>query len=131
VPFNSTLTIAAANCLGALGRLWHGLVPTRHIGRSISISDSVLQVEGSDKAPELEWDERQLLLFLLHHRGSVFTPETLLSRLWWPEHQYEPDFLGALVASLNSLLARAGLPDPMIESFHGVGYRLKTAAEAG
>jgi two-component system alkaline phosphatase synthesis response regulator PhoP len=124
------LTIAAVNCLGALGRVWRSIFPARQHGREISISGSQLMVEGFDEALQLAPEERQLLAFLLDHRGRVFTPETLLSRLWWPEHQHELDFVAALVASLNVLLAHAGLPDPMIESFHGVGYRLKTAAEA-
>jgi two-component system alkaline phosphatase synthesis response regulator PhoP len=125
------LTIAAVNCLGALGRLWHSIIPARRPGREISISDSQLLVEGCDEVLPLATAERELLAFLLDHRGRVFTPETILSRLWWPEHQHELDFINAQVASLNALLARAGLPDAMIESFHGVGYRLRTAAEAG
>jgi two-component system alkaline phosphatase synthesis response regulator PhoP len=124
------LTIAAVNCLGALGRFWRSIFPARQRGRQISISNSHLLVEGFDEALPLSPEERQLLTFLLDHRGRVFTPETILSRLWWPEHQHELDFVAAKVASLNALLSRAGLPDPMIESFHGVGYRLKTAAEA-
>ena len=131
VPFNPALTIAAVNCLGALGRLWRSIIPARRPGRKISISDSHLLVEGSDEALPLAPEERELLSFLLDHRGRVFTPETILSRLGWPEHQHELDFVDAQVASLNALLQRAGLPETMIESFHGVGYRLKTAAEAG
>jgi len=130
-PFTPALTIAAVSCLGALGRVWRSIFPARQVGREISVSDSQLRVEGFEGALPLATEERQLLAFLLDHRGRVFTPETLLSRLWWPEHQHELDFVAALVASLNVLLSRAGLPEPMIESFHGVGYRLKTAAEAG
>jgi two-component system alkaline phosphatase synthesis response regulator PhoP len=87
-------------------------------------------VSGFGDALPLSADERLLLAFLLQYRGRVFTPETLLSRLWWPEHQHELDFVAAHIVSLNAVLAQAGLPGPMIEDLEGVGYRLKTEAEA-
>ena len=64
------------------------------------------------------------------HRGSVFTPESILSRLWWPERAHDLEFLDAAVTGLNKLMQEAGLAPEMIERFHGLGYRLRPANEA-
>jgi DNA-binding response OmpR family regulator len=87
-------------------------------------------VDGHRGRLPLSEDERALLAFLLENRGAVFTPETILSRLWWPHLPRDPDYLAGVVASLNQLLHEAGLPADMIESFHGVGYRLRPPYEA-
>ena len=130
-PFlNPSLSTVTISCLSGLCRVWRGLLPGRKHGhRKIIIVDSELDVEGSDKRLPLNGDERELLAFLLENRGAVFTPETILSRLWWPDLKHDRDFVDATVASLNVLLHRAGLAQDMIESFHGVGYRLKPADE--
>jgi DNA-binding response OmpR family regulator len=127
--FNPALTIVAVNCLGALARVWRHFLPGRKPGLRIAIADSQLAVAGSEERFSLVLEERDLLALLLQHRGTVFTPETILSRLWWPEHPYTPEFLADTVAALNVLLHRAGLPEGMIETVQGVGYRLKPHSE--
>jgi DNA-binding response OmpR family regulator len=128
---NPGLGTVALSCLGGLCRVWRGLLPGRKQGhRRITIEGSELRVEGSDQTLPLEDDERVLLAFFLENRGAVFTPETLLSRLWWPDLERDRDSVDATVAALNVLLHKAGLPTGMIESFHGVGYRLKPENEA-
>jgi DNA-binding response OmpR family regulator len=126
-PGLSTITLS---CLGGLCRVWRGLLPGRgHDHRRITIADSELHVEHAETRFRLTDNERVLLAFLLENPGAVFTPEVILSRLWWPDLKQDRDFVDATVASLNVLLYRAGLGKTMIESFHGVGYRLKPADE--
>jgi DNA-binding response OmpR family regulator len=127
--FSPPFTANTISCLGALCRVWHGIASGHKRGHKISISGSQLTVEGSEKRLSLRKEERELLDFLLENRGAVFTPETILSRLWWPDLPYDREFVDAAVASLNVLLRSAGLPRGMIESFHGVGYRLKPEDE--
>jgi two-component system alkaline phosphatase synthesis response regulator PhoP len=127
---NPALTAPTISCLAGLCRVWRGLLPgAKHDRRRIRITDSEFEVEGSDQRLSLNDEERDLLALFLENRGTVFTPETILSRLWWPDRKLDRQFVDATVASLNALLQRAGFAQGMIESFHDVGYRLRPEDE--
>ena len=94
------------------------------------MNEAGLLVEGGAVSVPLTRDQRELLVYLLMHRGRVFTPESILSRLWWPERAHDIQFLETTVAGLNKLMQEAGLASDMIEKFHGVGYRLRQEEDA-
>jgi len=118
--------------LGSLRRVWHGTSFGRKKPRSkdIAVNQAGLVVNSGASPIPLTSEQRELLVYLLANRGSVFTPESILSRLWWPERARDLEFLEATVTGLNNLMEEAGLAPGMIERFHGVGYRLRPENEA-
>ena len=118
--------------LGSLRRVWHGISFGRRKPRSkdITVNEAGLIVKSGANPIPLTTEQRELLAYLLAHRASVFTPESILSRLWWPERAHDLEFLEATVTGLNNLVEEAGLAPGMIERFHGVGYRLRPENEA-
>jgi DNA-binding response OmpR family regulator len=117
--------------LDSVCRVWRGISFGRRKPRStdIAVNEAGLLINSAELPVSLTGEQRELLVYLLAHRGSVFTPESILSRLWWPERARDLEFLETIVAGLNKLMEAAGLAPDMIERFHGVGYRLRPEGE--
>jgi len=77
--------------------------------------------EGEVRLTRTEW---LLLKRFLEERGRVIPRETLLSRIWGPLYRTEASLLHDAVSRLRQRFHAAGLDPDLIETVHGVGYRL-------
>jgi DNA-binding response OmpR family regulator len=71
-----------------------------------------------------EW---QLLTAFVEHRGDVLTRAELLTRVWGPDFDGEPNVVDVYVGYLRAKLAKVGADAVAIRSVRGLGYRLELA----
>lgn len=69
--------------------------------------------------------EYRLLAFFLRNPNRTFTKEELLERLWDSQERVAGELIKAHMKGLRNHLKKAGAPDDIIETVHGLGYRLK------
>ncbi|MFN8658269.1 MAG: response regulator transcription factor [Candidatus Obscuribacterales bacterium] len=69
--------------------------------------------------------EFQLLQFLMRHPGRVFSHDALLSQVWNLESDATDEAIRSCMKRLRKKLEEAAA-EPLIETVHRVGYRLKT-----
>ena len=69
--------------------------------------------------------EFDILEFLLRHPNQVFSPETLLDRLWKDGFDVSPDTVRVYIKRLREKLEKYGRGS-LIKNVHGVGYKLVT-----
>ncbi|HNZ63768.1 MAG TPA: response regulator transcription factor [Bacillota bacterium] len=74
--------------------------------------------------------EYNLLIFFLEHPGFVFSRDHLLSRVWGYDYEGESRTVDVHIHSLRKKLEESGLSPDLIETVHGVGYRLREAGHA-
>ncbi len=73
---------------------------------------------------ELTAREYQLFSALLDHLGDAVTRGELLSSVWGPHFDGEPNVLEVYIGYLRAKLDLLGSPDLRIATVRGVGYRL-------
>lgn len=73
---------------------------------------------------ELTAREYQLFSALLDHPGDAVTRGELLSAVWGPHFDGEPNVLEVYIGYLRAKLDLLGSPDLRIATVRGVGYRL-------
>jgi DNA-binding response OmpR family regulator len=79
------------------------------------------QISKDGESVSLQPREFALFEFLMRHPGDVFSAEALLERIWRSDSEASLDALRACIKRI-----RKKLDDPdVIETVHGVGYRLK------
>jgi two-component system KDP operon response regulator KdpE len=66
--------------------------------------------------------EYRLLYHLVRNAGNVLTHETLLNRVWGPDHEVGQEYLKVFVSRVRGKLRRPGSPE-YIQTERGVGYR--------
>jgi two-component system KDP operon response regulator KdpE len=71
--------------------------------------------------------EFQLLQFLMRHPGRVFSHEALLAQVWALESDATDEAIRSCMKRLRKKLEDAA-SEPLIETVHRVGYRLKAKA---
>jgi len=72
-----------------------------------------------------EW---QVWVAFLEHRGDVLTRSELLTRVWGPDFDGEPNVVDVYVGYLRAKLAQVGATHVTIRAVRGVGFRLEAAA---
>jgi DNA-binding response OmpR family regulator len=72
--------------------------------------------------------EYALLALFLRHSQQVFSASALLDRIWSSEAFPSEATARSHIRGLRHKLSRAGAPSDLIETVHGLGYRLKTQA---
>jgi two-component system OmpR family response regulator len=65
--------------------------------------------------------EFALLEFLMRHPGVVFSPDALIERIWRSDSEAGVDALRACIKRIRKKLD----DQEVIETVHGMGYRLK------
>lgn len=85
---------------------------------------STCTVMYSDKLLNLTPFEYRLLVCLLRHPGTAFSRQSLVQRLWLDENTPYEEAVNTHVKTLRKKLAQVGAPKNLIETVHGVGYRL-------
>lgn len=74
-----------------------------------------------------EW---QLWIVFSEHRGDVLTRAELLTRVWGPDFDGEPNVVDVYVGYLRAKLAKIGADKVSLRSVRGVGYRLEVGEES-
>lgn len=74
--------------------------------------------------------EYQLLRELFEHPGDVLTRSELLSRVWGPAFDGEPNVVDVYVGYLRKKLAELGSTQVGVRTVRGVGFRLELGEEA-
>lgn len=81
---------------------------------------------GYDKTPlRLTPKEFSILELLMHHGRRVLSRGFILESLWPLADAPGEEAVKAHIKALRQKLRRAGAPNNMIETIHGMGYRLK------
>lgn len=70
--------------------------------------------------------EFSLLEFLMRHPNEPFTSEALLTRVWASDSNSGTDAIRSCLRRLRKKLNDTNENNPIIETVHGVGYRLRT-----
>ncbi|MGD1908740.1 MAG: response regulator, partial [Leptolyngbyaceae cyanobacterium] len=84
------------------------------------------EVTYQDQPVALTAKEYALLALFLRHSQQVFGASTLLDRVWSSEEFPSEATVRSHIRGLRRKLKRAGAPADLIETVHGLGYRLKT-----
>jgi len=88
---------------------------------SLEIDRSRHEVRDGDREVTLTAKEFDLLVFLSHNRGLVFTREKLLDRVWGYERPVDTRTVDSHVKSLRQKLGEAGA---IVKTVRGVGYKV-------
>jgi two-component system, OmpR family, response regulator len=88
---------------------------------SLEIDPSRHEVRSADRDVTLTAKEFDLLVFLAHNRGHVFSREKLLDRVWGYVRPVDTRTVDSHVKSLRAKLGDAGA---MVKTVRGVGYKL-------
>ena len=115
---------------------------------------ALLRRGNSSTAPVLEWEqlcldpircevtyagqllsltpkEYALLELFLHHHQQIFSVGVILDSLWSSEEFPVEATVRSHLRRLRHKLSSAGAPDDLIETVHGLGYRLKPFGDTG
>lgn len=86
------------------------------------------KVTYQEKPVSLTAKEYSLLELFLRHSHQVFSANTLLDRIWSSEEFPSEATVRSHIRGLRRKLKVTGAPSDLIETVHGLGYRLKTEA---
>ncbi|MGD1859524.1 MAG: response regulator [Leptolyngbyaceae cyanobacterium] len=88
------------------------------------------QVTYQEKPVSLTAKEYSLLELFLRHSHQVFSTNTLLDRIWSSEEFPSEATVRSHIRGLRRKLKGMGAPPDLIETVHGLGYRLKSQVSA-
>lgn len=91
----------------------------------IVVNDTRHRVWLAGQEVDLTRLEYQLLVYLLRHPGFVLSRDRLLSRVWGYDYSGESRTVDVHIRSLRRELEEHGLDPDVIETVHGIGYRLR------
>ncbi len=122
-PFHGEELLAR---LRALIRRAHGLASAvlQHGPLQLDTRSGRVSVQG--QAVSLTAHEFKLLAYLLHHPGELVTRAELTEHLYAQDHERDSNTIEVFVARL-----RKKLPEGLIETVRGLGYRLHAQGPSG
>lgn len=103
-------------------------VPARVVEGHFSIDSEAHRVLVRGSEVHLTPKEFDLLLLLARNVGRVMTHRTLLTSIWGPAGNNQPEYLRVLVAQLRKKIDKAD-SESYIESEPWVGYRFRAGAD--
>lgn len=121
-PFDFDQLVARIHAL--LRRNQAALPPILEWG-DLSLDPNTFEVMNGDRLLNLTPKEYAILELLLRNSNHVFTVDAIIDRIW----TLDPPADSAVrthIKCLRQKLKAAGVPDSMIETVYGVGYRLAT-----
>jgi DNA-binding response OmpR family regulator len=92
---------------------------------NLQVDLGVHEVTYSGQSLHLTPKEYNILELLLHNGRQVVRRITIVEHVWSLEDPPREDTINATIKSLRNKLKSVGAPRNMIETIHGVGYRLK------
>jgi len=97
---------------------------------NIVVNETRHRVWFNDREVDMTRMEYNLLVFLLEHPGFVLSRDVLLARVWGYDYEGESRTVDVHIRGLRKKLEESDLNPDIIETVHGVGYRLKEADHA-
>ncbi|XWK90301.1 MAG: response regulator transcription factor [Phormidium sp.] len=91
----------------------------------LRLDPSTYEVNYADKPLHLTPKEYSLLELLLRSGRRVLSRSIIIEHIWSLESPPEEDTVKVHLRSLRQKLKAAGAPDNLIETVHGMGYRLR------
>lgn len=96
----------------------------------IVVNETRHRVWFNDQEVDMTRMEYNLLVFLLEHPGFVLSRDVLLARVWGYDYEGESRTVDVHIRGLRKKLEESNLSSDIIETVHGVGYRLKEVDHA-
>ena len=121
-PFHSEELLAR---LRALIRRSHGLASAVLQHGPVQLDTRSGRVSVHGQTVSLTAHEFKLLAYLLHHPGELVTRSELTEHLYAQDHERDSNTIEVFVARL-----RKKLPEGLIETVRGLGYRLHASGQA-
>jgi DNA-binding response OmpR family regulator len=95
----------------------------------LQLNPSTYEVSYYDKPIQITPKEFSLLELLLRNGRRVLSRAVIIESLWSSENPPEEETVKAHIKSLRNKLRLVGAPEDLIETVHGLGYRLKQVKE--
>lgn len=92
---------------------------------NLQLDPSTHEVSYDNQILRLTPKEYSLLELLLRNGRRILSRSVIIEHLWSLENSPEEDTVKAHIKSLRHKLRAVGAPDNLVETVHGVGYRLK------
>jgi DNA-binding response OmpR family regulator len=107
--------------------LRRGSTPTTPIlaWGGLHLNPSTYEVAYLDEPLQLTPKEFSMLELLLRNGRRVLSRGVIIDRLWNSENSPEEETVKAHIKSLRHKLRTVAAPEDLIETVHGLGYRLK------
>jgi len=109
----------------ALLRRGSGTTGTLLQWENLRLNPSTFEAMYSDRPLRLTPKEFSILELLLNNGRRVLSRAFIVERIWSFAEQPEEESVKAHIKSLRQKLKMAGAPEDLIETVHGMGYRLK------
>jgi len=91
----------------------------------LKLDPSTLAVTYASQPVNVTSKEYQMLELFLRNRQRIFSQAELLDRLWEFEDMPNEEVVRAHIKRLRQKLTTVGAPKDVIQTVHGLGYRLK------
>jgi DNA-binding response OmpR family regulator len=95
----------------------------------LQLNPSTYEVSYYDKPIQITPKEFSLLELLLRNGRRVLSRAVIIESLWSSENPPEEETVKAHIKSLRNKLRLVAAPEDLIETVHGLGYRLKQVKE--
>ncbi len=92
---------------------------------ALSLDPSSYEVKYGRSPIRLTPKEFALMEALLRHGKRVLSRSAILEQVWTWQELPEEDTIKSYIKTLRAKLKTAGAPKDLIETVHGIGYRLK------
>jgi DNA-binding response OmpR family regulator len=92
---------------------------------SLTLNSSTYEVSYDDTPVSLTPKEYALLELLVTNGRRIMSRSGIIDRIWSLEAAPSADTIKSHIRGLRQKLRDAGAPDDLIETVHGLGYRLK------
>lgn len=122
-PFNMKELAAR---LRAVLRRPAGLLDNMLRVRDLELEPTKYLVKKAGQEIQLLPKEFSLLEFFMRHPNQVFSAEALIQRVWVSDSEATGDAIRTCLKRLRKKLGDDDEKNPIIQTIHGVGYRLRT-----
>ncbi|MFP4102515.1 response regulator transcription factor [Coleofasciculus sp.] len=95
----------------------------------LRLDPATYEVCYGDETLRLTPKEYSLLELLIRNGRQIMSRSAIIEHVWSIDNPPKEDTIKVHVKSLRSKLRALGAPDDLIETVHGLGYRLKSIAE--
>ncbi|GAB1541717.1 response regulator [Scytonema sp. NUACC21] len=123
-PFNHNEILAR---IRALLRRGNSATATVLSWGSLCLDPTLMQVTYKQQEISFRPKEYTLLELFLRHPQRIFSRNAIIERLWSVDRSPTDAAVTTLIKDLRSRLKAAGITEEVIETVHGLGYRLKAA----
>jgi DNA-binding response OmpR family regulator len=90
---------------------------------NIALDPATHAVYKNEKPLHLLPREYALLEFFMRNPDTIFSPETLVDRVWKSDSEVSPESIRTYITRVRAKIDDPGVPS-MIQNIHGAGYRL-------